>query len=102
MPFNSDEVSSLLESRTAFAANHLYALLYAPAVAVNMYQRLVPVFQTDAAHCSGKTKGTLFSFYGSDANRRMVLISLMFVCDKRERSHMGLIFGICTGKLPPF
>lgn len=78
--FDAVSVREHLE-KNADKASYFYAAMFVSKIARDMISMLVPVFSADAAHCTGPSKGTLFSLYGSDVNHRQVLLSLMIVAD---------------------
>lgn len=56
-----------------------------------MFKKLIPVFSADVAHCTGSTKGTMFSMYGSDVKKRQVLLDIMLKPTMNQH-FLGLLF----------
>ena len=67
-------------------ASFFYTVLSVAVSAVAIVSKVVPVFTSDAAHCSNITKGIPFSLYGSIVPHRQVLMAMMLVADNESES----------------
>ena len=90
--FNEQTIRNDIEEICTADGSHLYGILYTPIVGNEMIKNMVPVYQTDAAHCFGPYRGTIFSIYGRDSNRRMVLLGMMLLFDNESEETWTIFF----------
>lgn len=82
--FNEYEFRSRLQQTAQANKRYLYAVMYGSQVSMMMQTKLFRVYSTYSAHCTGPTKGTMFTMYGSDSNHKQILMGIRLVLDNES------------------
>ena len=77
----------------------MHDMFFSSKEANQMITKLIPVFSADAAHCASSTRGTLFSLYGMDSNKRQIMIAFMLISDNECEKTWKMFFEFVSASI---
>ena len=90
--FDVEKLETELSKLTDDRYKHTCAMMITTSTGKEILPNLIPILQSDAAHCTSFMGRSLFSLYGMDSNHIMVLLSLMIIADNEKESTWDLFF----------